>query len=350
MDNYLYLIGGILIILLVFIDFGVTVFVPKGAGFLTQSVTTVSAKFFKLISGNIGRTKILEYKPLFIILGMIMVWILGFWLGFTLIYASDIDSVVHSQTKEISSFVQKFYFVGYTLSTLGQGDFVPVEVSWQVFTSFISFTGFGIITICITYIVPVIHSFIDKATLTLQIASLGQSPFAILKKGYNGTDFEELTNEFPLLASLIFKHAKNHDAYPILHHVHNSDANENTILKLVVLDEACTILLYHIPKEKCKHRNKLLQLRSSLTYYLKTVRNVPVPDHQPPPPVNEKTSEGFDFTFINDSETEIKLIYSKLEHRRKLCKGLIEDDGFSWQDISEKNAPTLMEWDYEPEE
>lgn len=334
MIDYLFLFFGAIIIIMVISDFAVTVFIPRGAGFITEGITVFVAKVFKIISGNIGNKRILEYKLVFIIAIMIISWILLIWIAVALIYSFEYNSVINAETKIPAKFDEKIYFVGYTISTLGLGDYQPNGTVWRLFTSVVSLMGFMVLTISITYIVPVINSIIEKQTLTLQIASLGKTTQEILQNGYNGRNFEDLSNEFSDLSNSIFKHAKNHSAYPVLHHVHNSNKDENTILKLVSLDEACTVLFYHIPQEKCFHDNTLSQLRASLTYYLKTVRNIKLPDEQPPAPANDELQNAFDFDLIHTTKTEIKQIYSNLQLRRRMLKALVEDDGFKWEDTT----------------
>ncbi len=343
MLNYAEFVAGIVIVTLAIFDFGETIFIPKGAGFMTQSITMGVANFFKFLSGNIGSTRLLEYKHLIIIVVMIVNWSLFLWFGFTLIYSLEPQSVVNAQTKIPANFAERLYFVGYTISTLGAGDYQPVGDGWEIFTSIISLTGLVIITICITYIVPIVNNIIEKGTLTLRIASLGQSTREILVKGYNGENFEDLSEEFSSLASDIFKYAKNHAAYPVLHHVHNSDKTENTILKLASLDEVCTILMYHIPRDKCLKDNNLRQLRTAITYYLRSVRKVHVPDEQPPYPIDQEIFGAFDFKFINTSDAELQQLYQKLSNRRRLLKGLVQDDGFSWEDIRKGNMRPMLE-------
>ena len=350
MLDYLFLLLGVSLIVMVISDFAVTVFIPKGAGFITGGITVFVARIFKLLSGNTGYKKILEYKLVFIIAIMVVSWLIMIWIAVTLIYSFDYDSVINSETKIAARFDEKMYFTGYTISTLGLGDFQPNGTVWRLFTSVVSLMGFMVLTISITYIVPVINSIIEKQTLTLQIASLGQTTQEILVKGYNGKNFEDLSEEFTDLSRNIFKHAKNHSAYPVLHHVHNSNKDENTILKLVALDEACTVLYYHIPKEKCIHDNSLGQLRASLTYYLKTVRNIRIPDERPPFPADESLEKALGFELIHTTETEIEQIYSNLKLRRRMLKALVQDDGFKWEDTTGEIETYFPEWVEENED
>ncbi len=331
--NTIFLIIGIVLLAAVTFDFMQTVFIPKGAGLLTQYITISVALFYKLLTGNNGSNKLLDYKGLAIIITMITTWLTLIWFSVTFIYAFDASSVIDGQTKENATFIEKLYFTGYTLSTLGLGEYQPHGKFWMVFTSMVSVTGFIIVTISITYIVPVINNIIEKITLSLQIASLGESPEKMLINGYDGSSFEGLSDQFSSLSSSIFRYAKNHAAYPILHHVHSSDKDENTILKLVSLDEACTLLMYHIPEEKCMQKINLQQVRRAITFYLESLRNVKKSEEQPPPPNFDLLEESLGIRLKNRRGNDLEKLYEKLGPRRQLLKGLVEDDGFNWQSL-----------------
>ncbi len=331
--NTIFLIIGIGLLIAVTFDFMQTVFIPKGAGFITESITISVATLYKVLTGNNGANKFLDYKGLAIIITMIATWLILIWFSVTFIYAFDASSVIDSQTKENATFIEKLYFTGYTLSTLGLGEYQPQGNFWMVLTSIVSVSGFTIVTISITYIVPVINNIIEKLTLSLQIASLGESPENMLINGYDGQNFEGLSDQFSTLASNIFRYAKNHAAYPILHHVHSSDKDENTILKLVSLDEACTLLMYHIPEEKCLQKINLQQVRRAITFYLESLRNVEISKTSPPHADFDKIEEALGIRLENRDGEKHQEIYQKLSARRSLLKGLVEDDGFSWKDL-----------------
>jgi hypothetical protein len=327
------MILGILLTLVVLYDFVVTVFIMKGEGFITEFINLLMSRFFKTIVGHKGENKLLDYLGLIIIISMVTTWILLVWFGITLIYQVDPNVIIHNETKLPANFSEKFYFVGYTLSTLGPGDYSPQEIHWQIITSLISFMGFVIITICITYIVPVINNILEKNTLSLKIASLGESTTEILKNAYNGKNFTGLSDQLPSMANDIFKHSKNHLAYPILHYVHNSDKSENTILKLASLDETLTILMYHVPKEQCPQELNLQQVRKAITSYLNSIKHVKPSELPPPLPDFNKISKDLNLSLTNIDKADIHDIYTNLEKRRCLLKGIVEDDGWEWKDL-----------------
>ena len=325
--------AGIILLLIVIFDIAVTVFVSKGAGFYTRFITLSVAWIFKLLVQNRGYSKLLEYKVVFIIGGMVSSWITLSWIGTALIYASDYDSVINGQSGVAAYFIEKVYFTGYTLSTLGQGDFIPSGYFWEIYTSIASFVGFIIITICITYIVPVISNIAQKNKLALKIASLGESTEKILINGYNGNDFSSFTAECDDLADDIFLYAENHTSYPILHHVHNHEKNQNIILKLMSIDEACNILLRHVPEQKIKEKLAVQQVRHAITVYLRSVRNISPADIGPDLPDFKGFSHALGFQLINTRPDDLQRIYSKLEYRRCLFLAIIKDDGFDWDDL-----------------
>jgi len=343
MFSFLLLLLGIAIIVIVFIDFIVTVFMSKGAGFLTEIISTSVAKIFKKLVGHKGDNHLLDYTGLVIIITMVTTWVTFLWLGTTLIYQFESGSIIHNETKTPASFIEKLYFTGYTLSTLGMGDYLPNGIFWQIYTAVASFTGFIILTVCITYIVPVINNIIEKNVLSLRIASLGESTVEFLNNAYDGESFDNICDQMSPLANEIFRYSKNHLAYPILHHVHNSDKAENTILKLVSLDESIGILLYHIPKSKCPQRINLQQVRRSITSYLNSIKYIQPSATTPPLPDFERISQMLGIELINTQNPERQKLYEELNLRRRFLKGIVEDDGWEWKDLEGEKYETELE-------
>jgi hypothetical protein len=58
--------------------------------------------------------------------------------------------------------VNKIFYTGYTLSTLGLGDMEPEGNFWDILTAILSFTGLILISIAITYLIPVVSAEIAK--------------------------------------------------------------------------------------------------------------------------------------------------------------------------------------------
>jgi hypothetical protein len=338
MMSIIFFLSGVSLLIFIAGDFLATVFLQKGAGYLTRAVTVAVAKVFKKLAGNNGNHPILEYKVVVIILFMIITWLFLVWMAVSMIFFSDTASVINTETNEPSSYFEKMYFAGYTLSTMGLGDYKPNGVLWQQFTSIVSFSGFTILTISITYIVPVINNITQKKILSLRISSLGRSVNEILFNGYEKDSFSPLEQQLNSQAHIILTFAKNHSAYPILHHVHTVNKDENAVLRLVLLDEVLNILQYHIPPEKKISNLILMQIRTAISVYLDSLRYI-TPSEKPPPLPDFATLEkNLGFKLMNTAKADIQKIYSEdVDARRRLLSGLIDDDGFRWDEIEEGN-------------
>src|SRR5690606_23847206 len=101
-------------------------------------------------------------------------WVLTLWLGWWLLYVSDEKSVFETSTNRPASAVEKICFTGYTIFTLGIGDFRPGrDVVWQIATPLMSLTGLFLVTLSITYIIPVVQAVVHKRQLAVYLYYMG---------------------------------------------------------------------------------------------------------------------------------------------------------------------------------
>jgi hypothetical protein len=98
---------------------------------------------------------------------------------------------------------------------LGLGDIEPEGNFWDILTAILSFTGLILISIAITYLIPV-SAEITKRKISVYINTLGGSVEEILLNHWNGKDFKELEQPFISLIDSIILHAQNHKAYSVL--------------------------------------------------------------------------------------------------------------------------------------
>src|SRR5699024_1704986 len=121
--NYVTLFLGIAIILVAIYDLTFTTFSPNGAGFFTDLITKTFYTFFRKICVWANSMDMLKNAGTIMIGIVLVTWYLTIWLGSSLIICSDPSSVINSSTRLPASIVEKFYYTGFTLSTLGVGDF-----------------------------------------------------------------------------------------------------------------------------------------------------------------------------------------------------------------------------------
>ncbi len=263
-----------------------------------------------------------------VLLAMLLTWLLFSWTGWTLLFSALPDAVVEAQSGRLANFPERVYFTGYSLFTLGVGDYRPVGAVWQVATVLCAAQGFVVITLSITYIVPIVSAVTQKRQLAVLISQLGTSPELIVTTAWNGRTFgwleSQLVNLLPLLAELHLQH----DAYPVLHYFNDAKRKQAVVAALAALDDALMLLQLAVYEEARPDANVLRSVRQAVGDYLATLAAVHVRAAQAPPPLPSLVplrSAGIPVV------SEADFLRAGLEeHRRRLLLALLERDGWSW--------------------
>ena len=343
--NYFIFFSGVLIVCFVLVNVFISTLAPRGSRFFTQRLLHWIWKLFFWLAGGKGTKKILNYAGLFTLITFLFVWILLFWTGNALIYISQLYSVVSTSNHLPATPIEKFYFVGYILSTLGLGDFGPNGYGWMVYTSVISFSGFIMISTIVSYLLSVSAGEIQKRKVSGFIHSLGSSPENILLNSWNGKNFSRLTNSFTELTNLILEVSQQHTAYPVLHNFHSHLIRESFTVNLAGLDEALTILLLYKPDEMLPSKVEIYSLRYAITEFFATLQKAYIhPSDTHPGPVRlEKLKEQN--IPLKDKMDESKHNMKQIELRRKIMLGMLESDGWDMTSLYE-GKKLYQEYDY----
>lgn len=333
--NYLTLFLGIAIILVAIYDLTFTTFSPNGAGFFTDFITKRLYNVFRRISIRTNSMRVLEVAGTVSIGIVLVAWYLSIWLGSSLIICSDPGSVVNNDTQLPASVVEKFYYTGFTLSTLGVGDFNAGTGAWRIFTIFLSFTGFVLITTGVSYMIPVLSASVNQRKLGNYISILGKNPQDILKRHWDKDGFKGLETHFSKLTEMLIMHSQQMLAYPVLYCFYTSDTKKAGVLNVFKIDELLTILLLNIPPENRPGVQSIYSLRETITYYV-GIRKEYYSSREPEPPdvprMNELREKGI--PLIHDQEG-LREAYKELDDRRKLIRAILRDQGRDFSDIYE---------------
>ncbi len=328
--EYLYAFAGIAILVVVFTDLIYTTLSTNGDGFVSGYLSRWLWQAMFFLGGRRGRSPLMNHAGVTITVFMLTVWILLAWIGNGLLFCADPYSVINVQTHLPATTGEKFYYAGYTLSTLGMGDFYARTTFWKLLTAAISLSGLTMLTIAITYLLQVVSSEIAKRQLALYIASLGGTPHAILLNAWNGRDFKQLETDTAGLASLILSHSQHHLAYPIIHYFHSSRLREASSVNLAALDEALTILMVSVSESA---QPSLISLRKAMTTYLLTIEDdfITSSDESPPLPDMDALRER-GVPLVADAGQTGKY-YDQLSERRRLLLANVEFGGWTWNDV-----------------
>ena len=334
--NYLVFFLGLLILTITVIDLINTSLSVRGAGFITRRLSKLIWRLLLIINNKLGKRKILDHGGSIILVSILVNWMFLIWLSASLLFISKTDSLMNVETNTSTTILNKIYYTGYTLSTLGLGDMESVGPFWDILTAILSFTGLISISIAITYLIPVVSAEIVKRRISVNINTLGYSVENILLNYWNGNDFKDLEQPFYDLTDAIILHAQNHKAYSVLHFFHSSDKKKAFVLNLTNLDEVITCLLIYIPKSQQPSYNTLIRLRKAITSYLITLPEAFIKHGKEVPPIQTfKNLEEKGVKIIDDEN--VKLEYKKLSSRRRLLLALIIDDGWTWDDLQNQD-------------
>ncbi|MEZ7499026.1 potassium channel family protein [Flavobacterium sp. Arc3] len=331
--NYFVFLVGVILLLATAADLINTSLSGRGAGFISKRLSKSIWNILLILTKKTGRRKILDLGGAIILVSILINWLLLIWISASLLFISCPDSLINVETNSPTTVINKIFYTGYTLSTLGLGDIEPEGNFWDILTAILSFTGLILISISITYLIPVVSAEIMKRKISVHINTLGGSVEEILLNYWNGKDFKELEQPFISLIDSIILHAQNHKAYSVLHFFHSSDRKEAFVLNLTNLDEVLTVLLHNIPAEQGPSFNVLIRLRKAISSYLVTLPATFITPGKKTPPVLILTAlENKGIKVISGEKVDLE--YAKLKTRRRLLLSLIKDDGREWADLN----------------
>jgi len=330
--NYFVFFLGVLLLIITTTDLINTSLSVRGTGFITKRLSKSIWNVLLIIHKKVGRKKVLELGGAIILVSILINWLALIWISASLLFISQPNSLMNVETNSTTSVVNKIFYTGYTLSTLGLGDMEPDGPFWDILTAMLSFTGLILISIAITYLIPVVSAEITKRRISVYINTLGSSVEDILLNYWNGKDFKELELPFISLTDSVILHGQNHKAYSVLHFFHSSDKKEAFVLNLTNLDEVLTVLLHNIPASQQPSYNILIRLRKAISSYLITLPEAFIIPGKETPPLQVLTAledKGIKIIYGR----RIDLEYEKLITRRRLLLSLLIDDGWGWDDL-----------------
>ncbi|UZO82339.1 potassium channel family protein [Aquimarina sp. ERC-38] len=328
--NYFLFFLGLLISLFVVYDMVYTILSPKGAGFIADYTSRKLWRMILISTGSNAKKKALTFAGPCIILLIVLLWVHLLWLGNTLIVYACPEAIFSSQKDQyVTGFFESTYFVGYVLSSMGNGDYTPGSDAWMWYTGFISFTGVIFISLGISFLLPIIEAVTLKQKVSLQIFMLGQNPKEILD-AYKGNDCTYLISELKELEPAVIKLGQYHLAYPVIHYFHSTHTFESLPFNLVVLDEVVTMLLSNTDLLSAKDVFRLKKVRKAMTYYLSTLNNAFIRpgDDEPVRPNKGSLTEEV----VADLDTDYYHQETNI-YRRKILLAYLQNDGWTWKDM-----------------
>lgn len=332
--RYFYLLAGATLFLLTVADIIKTTLSAQGGGAGTQLLARGIWRGFVVAAGRRGRHPLLNYAGLAILLSVLLLWVAGMWGGLVLVLLADAGSIVSSTNHVPASAVQKLYYAGYTLATLGSGDYVPSSDAWRLVTNIGSFAGLIFITTSITYFVPVLSAVSLQRQLSLHVSSMGATPPAVLLNSWNGSALTAFYDAVPTLCQLLLKHTLNHYNYPVIHYFHSSQPRRAISLTVARLEEIYLLLTEALTPDQGHHPLQLALLRAALDEYYTVVpaRNAAGPAPPKPLPLPPTASLAAAGLRLRPA-AEMEQRFAAHQAQRERLRQLLRNDSWNWTDL-----------------
>ena len=273
----------------------------------------------------------LARRGFFLLLAVAGTWVTLLLLGWALVMQAGTSTALTSDG--LSAGVgDRVYLAAYSVVTLGLGDIEPGNGFGQVVVVLAAVTGLMLLTLTVTYFVPLVGAAAEKRTLGAALGGLGRPPQRLLRRAWDGEQLAALDSYLTSFTSSVTALSQQHVIYPVLDLLPSRTRTTSAALGVAVLDEAMTLhdLVLH-PSVRLPAM-VVEPLRHAVHVYLETLRDgfVPRSGEVPPRPdvsglrdagIPLSPEEGWDEAFEAVSE------------RRSLLLALVRDDGWTWDDV-----------------
>ncbi|WP_136718371.1 potassium channel family protein [Halorientalis salina] len=321
------LVGAVLLGVTVTDLLWTTLWVEGGAGPLTSRLMRGTWRALRAVSGRSQRILTVS-GPIVLVLGL-LVWIALFWVGWTLVFAGIENAIIGTGEPGPISWTERVYFVGSSLFTLGNGDFIPTDGIWQILTVLTTASGMLFITLIVSYVISVLDAVTQKRAFASDVSGLGQDGTTIVRTAWDGETFSGLELPLNSIAADVNELTTNHYAYPILHYFYTERRDYVTVLSIVALDEALTLLRFGVPEAERPSTVVIHSARASVGNYIDAVTSpfAHTAEQSPPPPDLDRLRKD-DIPTVSD-ETFVESLTEITERRRQL-RGIVDGDARDW--------------------
>lgn len=271
-----------------------------------------------------------------IVAGIVAGWALLLWVGWSLVFLGAGDAVVDSTSGVSASASERIFFAGYLMSTLGLGGVTAATTGWRILAVLASLSGLMTVTLAVTFLVPVVSGVVQRRQVAATIAAVGRTPAALLERAWDGTDFNPLEDLLSGLFSDITMLTQRHLAYPVLHYFHAQQRHVAIAPMIAALDEALLVLHAGV-RDAGVSAVTMAAVRNAVHELLGLLQASFVVPHREAPPFPDlewvrRLGAGTvdDATFADACD--------ECDGHRRLLRGFVEADGWSWSDVVEDGA------------
>lgn len=303
----------------------------EGAGPLTKRIAHTLWLQLLRVYRRTGSHGLLVAGGVVVFLSALVFWVTTLWLGWALVFQGD-RTVLDAATRLPADTSELIYYTGYTIFTLGTGDFVPNGDLWQVLTPIASLTGLFVVSFSISYLVSIVQALTHKRQVAVRISAMGTSATGILQQMCTPQDASGLSQHLATLTADLATVQQRLLSYPVIHYMHASRRSMAIAPAVAALDEALSIVHYGLHGSVEIDRGVYRPVRQVITELLGTLESAfidPAEEEPPLPDLQRLRRHGF----ATVEPDELRARMAEIEGRRRLLRGWVRCDGWEWDEL-----------------
>lgn len=230
MDTLLIALGTAVVLLALADIFLSVLYARMGVGLLTPYMYRLTWRIMKAVSPGQGKGKgknfFLSFAGPLMMVQTVVMWLTLLLVGFTLIHWPAMGSGVEATSGATpTDFWSTLYYSGYSLTTLGTGNFVPKTSPYRILMVLQAAIGFSVVTLTLTYFMSVYSALVRRNTLAQMLHHLsgGSGDPVQLVSGLASGGPSDSRSELVQVGSSVLDLLESHHSYPVLHYFRMRD-------------------------------------------------------------------------------------------------------------------------------
>jgi hypothetical protein len=301
-----------------------TLWVDGHAGPFTRRHNSLTRRMMWLAAGNDSHRLLSVTGPI-ILVTSVLAWAVLHWIGWVILFSADPRSLEHAHLHTTADLVDRIYYVGYTMFTVGNGDFSPTNGVWQIISDLASLSGLFLLTLSVTYLLAIIEAVVTKRSFGSQVWALGATPEEVLLHSWDGKCFRSIDIQLLSIVEQLNLVTEQHEAYPMLHYYHEAERKESVSANLATFSDALRLFMFGVAAGVRPAPNILHVARYSVNQFLETLETAYIErdvDTPPAPDLAKLRAAGI--PTVSDEEFAITLLAD--DDRRRLLNGFLRSE------------------------
>lgn len=261
---------------------------------------------------------------------VLVAWVVLLWAGFTLMYLSDVEAIMDSSANAPASALGRLAYAAGGLAGAG-ASLLAGGAGWQLVNNVSALVGLTVAALAVTFVLQVVTSVTGQRAMASRLRGLGPTPADAVETGLR-SDIDAFRSTLGSVGSELSLAAESHLAFPMLGYFHSGNPSTSVPLAIARYDEMLTLLQHAEPGG---HEITVRSGRAAVDRFMATSEFHDAAPEPPPVPRLDRLAAASD---LDQDELERRVASDHV--RRARMRTLVEQAGWTWDDIDPREEPT----------